>query len=118
MEEVVCSGLFHHPMNHLVCIVVDNKATEEQRNIKLVQIVECVVCNSHFIHKLAICFGVNVQAIRDRVSAIACCRLLITSCFGVNVQAVRYRVSAIACCRLLRCENCLILRRTANIQHQ
>jgi hypothetical protein len=32
-------------------IVDSNKATEEQRNIKLIQIIEYVVCNDHFIHR-------------------------------------------------------------------
>lgn len=40
---------------------------DEQRNIKLEQIIECVACDDHFIrqhfHRVAVCFGVNVQAI-------------------------------------------------------
>lgn len=44
IETVVCSGLLHNPMNHLVCNVSQqvNTTVEEQRNVKFVQITQNV----------------------------------------------------------------------------
>lgn len=52
--EGIYSGLLDHPVNHFVCRLSEqresNKATEEQYNMKFLQITEYVVCNDHFIH--------------------------------------------------------------------
>jgi hypothetical protein len=64
-------------------IIVDtNKVTEEQGNIKFVQIIEHELCNDHFIHghfreltiRLLWC-----ECAADTISRIAYCLLLVAS---------------------------------------